>query len=284
MDPKVSVIIPTCNRPELLKKAIESVIGQSYKDWELIIVDDGDELKAEEAVNSFADSRIRYLSHAVRKGGGVARNTGIKNAQGEFITFLDDDDEWLKDKLKIQMEKFANTPKDVGFCFSAVKNCYNKEKEEDTQVPSGTDNYFELALSGFKYFLTVTLIIKKDVILDIGYFNETLPSHQETDLIIRISKKYKGLGINQPLVKVNMSPHGQIGLNLDRRIQGRKLILSKFYQEYIQRPKVLSFHYFQLALWLRDSKHFSEAKKYFKKSWQKSFKLLYFLHYLISFF
>src|SRR3989338_8677774 len=100
---KVSVIIPTHNRPELLKRAVKSVLNQTYKDLEVIVVDDGLEKRADETVNSFNDSRLKYIQHPEEKGGSAARNTGIKNSSGEFIAFLDDDDEWLPEKLEIQI-------------------------------------------------------------------------------------------------------------------------------------------------------------------------------------
>ena len=281
--PKVSVIIPTCNRPELLSRAIKSVLSQIYQDFEIIVVDDGDKRSAENVVRQFKDNRIKYIKHVERKGGAAARNTGIKAAQGEFIAFLDDDDEWLPKKLEIQMGQFENTPPDVGFCFSAVKNIY-KDKEEASSVPDGIADYFNLSLRRLKGFLTVTLIIKRYIFDAVGMFDERLPSHQEPDLMIRVSKKFKGLGINKPLVRVSMScSYEHIGGSIKRRIAGREIILNKYLDEFKKKPEVLAYHYFQIALWHRDNKQFVEAETYFKKAWKESFRLRYFYHYLSAF-
>lgn len=278
--PKVSVIIPTHNRPELLKGAIKSVLNQTFQDFEIIVVDDGLEKRANNMISSFNDKRIKYIQHKKEKGGGAARNTGIKNSSGNFIAFLDDDDEWLPKKLKIQMGRFENTPDDIGFCFSAVKNIHDN-REEISEVPDGIANYFELALRRFKGFLTVTLVVKRFVFDKMGLFDEKFPSHQEVDLIIRIAKKYKGLGINQPLVKVSMSEgHRRVGSNSKKRIAGREMILKKYYSEFKKRPKILAKHYFQLALFCRDDKQLAKAKDMFRRAWQISFKIRYFLHYL----
>ena len=281
--PKVSVIIPTCNRPDLLPRAIKSVLSQIYQDFEIIVVDDGDKRSAENVVRQFKDNRIKYIKHVERKGGAAARNTGIKAAQGEFIAFLDDDDEWLPKKLEIQMGQFENTPNDVGFCFSAVRNVYDK-KEEDSRVKDGIDDCRELALRRLKGFLTVTLIIKRYVFDEVGMFDERLPSHQEPDLMIRVSKKFRGLGINKPLVRVSMScSYEHVGGSIKRRIAGREIILSKYADEYEKRPEVLAYHYFQLGLWYRDDGQKNKAKEYFKKAWKESFRLRYFYHYLSAF-
>ena len=79
--PKISVIIPTHNRPELLKSAVGSVLNQTYQDFEIIIVDDGLDKRADEVINSFDDFRLKYFQHSEEKGGSAARNTGIKNAR-----------------------------------------------------------------------------------------------------------------------------------------------------------------------------------------------------------
>ena len=97
--PQVSVIIPTCNRPKLLPTAIRSVLGQSFRDFEVVIVDDASDDSIDSVVNDFQDERVRWIRHQSRRGAAAARNTGIQNTCGEFVAFLDDDDEWYPEKL-----------------------------------------------------------------------------------------------------------------------------------------------------------------------------------------
>ncbi|MFH1744859.1 MAG: glycosyltransferase family 2 protein [bacterium] len=280
--PKVSVIIPTYNRPDLLPKAVQSVLNQTYQDFEIIVVDDGQEKSAENIIRQFSNKRIRYIKHKERRGGSAARNTGIKNSQGKYIAFLDDDDEWVAEKLEIQTKQFEKTSDDVGFCFSAVKNIYG-DKEQISFVPEGVGDYFEMALKKMKGFLTVTLIIKRNVFGKVGLFDEKFPSHQEPDLMIRVSKNFKGLGINKPLVSINMSDdHERIGSSLARRISGRKMILEKYFDDFRKRPQILAQHYFWLGLMLRDNQEYGEARNYFKKSWKLKFSWRVFLHYLFN--
>lgn len=98
--PTVSVVIPTYNRAHLVGRAIQSVLNQTYQDFEIIVVDDGSTDNTEEVVKSFNDPRIRYIRHDQNRGGSAARNTGIKMARGEYIAFQDSDDEWLPEKLE----------------------------------------------------------------------------------------------------------------------------------------------------------------------------------------
>ncbi|KKR88702.1 MAG: Glycosyltransferase [Candidatus Yanofskybacteria bacterium GW2011_GWA1_44_21] len=275
----VSVIIPTHNRPELLKRAINSVLCQTYKDLEVIVIDDGLEIRADQVINNINDPRLKYIQHSEEKGGSAARNTGIKNAGGEFIAFLDDDDEWLPHKLAIQMAQFESTPHDVGFCFSAVENVYSTRRYITT-VPGGIADYHQLALSYFKSLLTVTLIIKKYVFEEVGLFDEKFPSHQEADLMIRVTCKFKGLGINQPLVRVTMGGHQQVGGSLKRRILGREMILAKYMEEIKKDKKLLAAQNFGLGLMYRDNGQFLEARSMFKQAMTNYFSVLYFVHYL----
>lgn len=278
--PKVSVVIPTHNRPEMLKKAIESVLAQTYQDFEIIVVDDGLEQRAESVTRAFNNSCVKYIQHNKERGGGVARNTGIKNSTSEFIAFLDDDDEWLPEKLEFQMDRFNKTSQEIGFCFSAVTNMYDDHRE-NTSVPDGIADYHELALGNFKGFLTVTLIIKKCVFDDIGLFDEALPSHQEVDLVIRISKKYKGLAINIPLVLVNMrSNHERIGSSLQRRIHGREVVLKKHMLDFRRYPDILAHHSFWLGIMYRDNGSMGTARGHFHKAFLTNRSPRYLLHYL----
>src|SRR3989344_3645191 len=277
--PKVSVIIPTHNRPELLKRAVNSVLSQTYTDLEIVVVDDGLEKRADETVNNFDDSRLKYIQHSEEKGGSVARNTGIKSASGEFIAFLDDDDEWVPYKLATQMAQFESTPHDVGFCFSAVENVYSDRKYVTT-VPSGIGDYHELALSYFKSLLTVTLVVKKYVFEELGVFDEQFPSHQEADLMIRVTEKFKGLGINQSLVRVAVGGHNQVGGSLKRRILGREMLLAKHMEEFKKDKKLLADQNFGLGLMYRDNAQFAKARDMFDQAVRNNFSMRYFLHRL----
>ena len=95
----VSVIIPTHNRSDFLRSAIASVLNQTYQDFELIVVDDASTDNTAEAVAEFNDERIKLLRHDTNKGGSAARNTGILASECDYIALLDDDDEWLLEKL-----------------------------------------------------------------------------------------------------------------------------------------------------------------------------------------
>lgn len=278
--PKVSIIIPTHDRPQLLGKALNSILKQSFGDYEAIVVDDGLKERAGSIVKELDDDRIRYIAHDRERGGSAARNTGIKNASGRFLAFLDDDDEWLPQKLERQLGLLEGSDEDVGFCFSSVIRDYG-DKEEKTYVKEGVADYAMVSLSRFKGFLTSTLLVKREVFEEIGLFDESLPSHQEAELMIRISKRFKGIGIDEPLVKMScQAGHEHIGGNIDKKIAGRLLVLKKHEKEYEGRKDLLAKHYFWMALWLRDAGRAGEAIDFLKRSLRYEFKFNHFFHLL----
>lgn len=112
----VSVIIPTYNRADIIGKDIASVMGQSYDSWELLVVDDGSTDNTVEVVTGFKDSRVRYFSYGDNHGGNFARNYGMAKVRGEFIAFLDSDNEWDKDFLFEHVRALRELCADIVFC------------------------------------------------------------------------------------------------------------------------------------------------------------------------
>src|SRR5262245_45342203 len=110
---RVSVIIPTHNRADFLRGALSSVLNQTYQNFEIIVVNDASTDDTAKVVAAFEDERIRFIRHDTNKGGSAARNTGILASKCDYIAFLDDDDEWLPDKLRKQMEILLASPPEV---------------------------------------------------------------------------------------------------------------------------------------------------------------------------
>ncbi len=282
--PLVSVVVPTFNRPELVARALRSVLAQTFTDYEIVVVDDGDKIGARDVVGSFHDPRIRYLKNdPPKRGGGATRNVGISESKGKYVAFLDDDDEWLPEKLALQLEEFTKTAPDVGFSVTSVSNTTDNGEVVNRVVP-GVRNFLPIILIRFKGFLTSSLVVRRSVFADVGMFDASLPSHQEIDLLLRIGQKYKGIGIAKPLVRMNMlSARGEhIGGNLDRRIKGRELLLEKHMVLYAQHPRELALLIFWLALWCRDAGQSEKAKQYFMKAFLLSKNPRYLFHWLYT--
>ena len=128
-EPFFTVVIPTHNRHDLLRHAIDSVLKQSFESFELIVVDDHSTDNTRSVVGSFEDARIRYLENDRTKGAAGARNVGIIAAKGKWVAFLDDDDTWMQEKLKAQYERIEQNEKNVGMiCTDYVIHKGNEHK------------------------------------------------------------------------------------------------------------------------------------------------------------
>lgn len=275
---QVSIIVPTCDRPELLRRALDSIRAQSFADFEVIVVDDGETPEAEQVVASLQDMRIRTVRHAPgRQGGSKARNTGIKEAGTDLIAFLDDDDTWEAGKLEQQVAAMSSVGADVGFCVTGA--LVESEREQHVNhVEEGVQDFSTIALIRLNGFLTSSLMVRREVFETAGYFDEAFPSHQEAELMIRISRIYKGVGIDAPLVRMNMFEHEHIGGSLTRRIAGRLLLLQKHNDRFTDRPDLLARHHFTLGLWYRDSGQYLEARASFLRAWALHKRVRYLLH------
>ncbi|GIW67075.1 MAG: glycosyl transferase [Candidatus Parcubacteria bacterium] len=206
--PLVSVIIPTYNRANLLPKAINSVINQTYKNWELLIIDDGSKDNTKKIVEEFIkkDSRIKYF-YQENSGQPAAMNLGIKNSNGEYVAFLDDDDEWSPEKLEKQLKEFEKD-KNIALVYTdalIVGGELNNKKSSDI-----SKLYFGYVYKNllYKNFITASsVMIKRKIFNELGLFDENYlikkTQTQDYDMWLRIAKYYKFGYVPEILVKYN---------------------------------------------------------------------------------
>lgn len=230
--PKVSVIIPSFGRPEFLRKSIQSVIDQTFSDWELLIVDDNGagsraQLETQEKISfSLKDSRIRYLIQEKNLGGSAARNRGWKAAVGEYICFLDNDDEFYSSKLDSQVKVLENS----GFLMTVCRfESYKNGKKVRLSPPiSAQDDYLIPFMQGKLNFASgSTLMISRGLLEKVGGYDEGFRRKQDVELMIRLLVREKLYVSDQVLVRLNIDDRGNIP-TVDQFINFQKLFNSKF--------------------------------------------------------
>lgn len=232
----VSIIIPTYNRPDTLKRAIESCISQTYKDVEIIIVDDTRKSQ-QEMIDSFEDNRIIYIHNANPQGASIARNIGISQAKGEYIAPLDDDDELMPEKIGEQVKILSHKNfHHVGLCVTwMLDKRFGIERVNKTPEVINHDyvlDAFNLQSTSAYMFRRYALeAIAGKGLKEKQYFDITLPSAQEYDLALRISKDAPIISISKVLVIQNAT-EGQISENWTRKIKGILAIRKKHKQDY----------------------------------------------------
>ncbi len=264
--PTVSVIIPTYNRAHLIGRAIQSVLNQTYQDFEIIVVDDGSTDNTEEVMKRFNDERIKYIKHEQNKGEAAARNTGIKIARGEYIAFQDSDDEWLPEKLEKQIKVFENASSKVGVVYTGFWRIKNGKK---TYIPSSKitpkeGDIHNILLEGNFIGGPVTLI-KKECFERAGMFDEELPLLTDWEMWIRLSKYYHFKYIDEPLVISYYQPDS-IGRNQDASIRADELILEKHFEDIKKDSRLLAKHYSNIGTLLFSNGEFKQGRSYLIKA------------------
>ena len=226
--PKVSIIIPTYNRPEYLRRAIKSATSQSYPNIEVIVVDDHSDIDLDTFRQEFQS--VRFFQNSENRGGCYSRNRGLKESEGEFINFLDDDDELYPNKIALQVDKFQ-TSSIQNLAFVTSHHLDERSGSGIIKKNSVKGDLYKSLLSGYAISGTQAMLIKKECLLKIGGFDENLQSSQEYDLMIRLAEKYNVDFVNKVLSRQNRSVD-QISFNYDKKIAGAKYLFKKHDERY----------------------------------------------------
>ncbi len=232
-------------RPEMVERALKSVVAQTYQDWNLVVVDDSpadyeyrDDVR--KMVEGWAekDSRICYVQHDRNYGVSHARNTALEIARNtqdgggyEFIAYLDDDDEWLPTKLEKQLAMFQGKSKKLALVY-----CGNYLINDDTgkitisiykdKHNSSGDMFTELVRTNF---ISVATLLRSEAVMEAGGFDEFLEALEDWDLWLRMSERYDFAYVNEPLLNVHISEHGRMRISND--IKTNMLAYEQIYQK-----------------------------------------------------
>ncbi len=225
----VSVIIPTYNRAKIIKDTIQSVLNQTYSDLEAIVVSDGYCNDTRMTVGAFDDSRLKYyeISHSHRPA--VPRNYGMNKAKGEYLAFCDDDDIWMPEKLKLQVDKMSKD-KETGLVYT---QCLLKDGIKEKLVPHNSKQGFifkELFLS-LCPIAASTVLIRREVIDKIGMFDEDirLKAVEDYDYWLRIARIYKIGFIDKPLA-IHRENNSSLTRGILTKIKRNHLVPCEFYR------------------------------------------------------
>ncbi len=196
--PLVSAIITTHNRLNLLKKAIDSVRNQSYKNFELIVVDDASIDGTKEYCEG-QDFDYIYIPQEESKGGNHARNIGIKSAKGKYCAFLDDDDRWKESYLEKMVGLIEE--KGCGMVYSGVTyEQYNGDDVQYKDIVRGFDGDLSTIVLYSAFASTSCMMVNKELLNHIGMFDENLTAWQDYELVLRIAQETSIYFVREPLI------------------------------------------------------------------------------------
>jgi glycosyltransferase involved in cell wall biosynthesis len=208
--PKASVIIPSYNSAAFIERALNSVLAQTMDDYEILICDDASTDSTCDMVRSFAqvDSRIKLLRLQENGGAAAARNLGLTAACGEYIAFLDSDDEWLPEKLTRQIALMDSRPPTTGLCLCGADIIRDGDPNRTVHnLPDPaweTDSYRKFVLSQIP-FTTSTILFRRSVLALSGPMNPTMRQHEDSDFLGRILEHYDLAAFPEPYVIMHLS-------------------------------------------------------------------------------
>ncbi len=248
---KISAVIPVYNRERTIRRCIDSVLRQTYPVYEIVIVDDGSIDQTLDILKEEYKDCIRLIRQE-HKGAQAARNAGIKAACGEFIAFLDSDDEWLPNKLELQVQQLQKNRCAVIYGNSYVQTdwkkgipaAYRKTGNRKQRPKIGSRKLFKLnGRSGFIYkwalkesfFDFNVLTTSKNNLKEIGYLDESVPSFQEWDTAIRLAEKFEFIFIKKPLSVYHLHDGETISQDRRRAVDGNEYILEKYKYEILSK-------------------------------------------------
>lgn len=203
----ISCVIPTYKRSDSLLRAVESILKQTYTNFEILIVDDNEpndkfSLEVQKKLDLITDERVHYLQQERHINGAAARNFGIKHAKGEYIALLDDDDEWLPEKLEKQIQVLKELDESYG-AVTCLAHIYKNGEIMRTTPPYSEDNLHKKVLEHSVSIFTDTVLFRKSHLDKASYFNESLQRHQDLQLFTDFLAHYKMKPINQPMVVIH---------------------------------------------------------------------------------
>ena len=270
--PMISVIITTYKRPvDIVCRAIDSALAQTYRNFEIIVVDDSPQSAQRDSVRDALTQRygaaILYIQNEQNMGACASRNKGFYHSKGEYIAFLDDDDQWLPEKNELMLKCFDSD--DIGLVYCALMP-YKDGKQVKNSRQKSYEGYVlpQLLRSNFIGGCSVPLF-PREVLETCGLFDETLPSSQDTDVYRRVAAKYKVRYLDKPLVIYFMTEDSITG-NQKRQIKGRLMMLEKYDAEYSAHPDIRKQYAGKIFVGLLATNQGTEAWSLFRKEFGES--------------
>jgi glycosyltransferase involved in cell wall biosynthesis len=255
----VSVVIPLYNRANVIKRTVQSVLNQTFHEFEIIVVDDGSTDNPEIVLNEIDDDRIKLVRHETNQNGSVARNTGIKLAQGKYIAFLDSDDEWFDNHLEKRVAKIESIDCD-GVYGSCEVHFRNKVIQDRTRALNENETMIEFLFEKRMALKTPTIFMKSGCAKN-TLFDPKLNAHQNFDFSIRFVKKYTYYCDPDITVKVHWEGQKRMG-NITHFESS--LYFLDLYQSMFPVPALIDFNIHMLAESIRQKKEIALQEEFVK--------------------
>jgi len=270
LEPEVSVVIPTYNRPNRLQRALNSVENQTYDNINTVVVDDHSDKKIQPIIQDYSSScNVQYVRHEENRGANAARNSGIKRAAGDFIAFLDDDDTWEPEKIEKQVN--AARESGSGVVYTGIRHIDADGEVMKEAIPGEVEDIATKLLYKNVVGSFSTVMVDADAIEAAGLPDESFPIWQDKEWYVRLSQHCSFTSVSELLVNHHRGGESRISEDFDSIEQ----VLPKFLNKYsieiqrrgvLQRQKIYSENFFNAARYGLATENFDRSRKYAIKS------------------
>lgn len=226
--PLVTAIITAYNRPTHLRSAVQSVLQQTYDNIELVVVDDHSDIPAENVLRDTDTSSLSHYTvvrHEENRGANAARNTGISAASGDYLAFLDDDDEWLEEKLARQVQAFE-TAEDIGVVYTGIKRV--RPDSTEIEIPPSVDEEMTKALLCKNVVGSMSVVMVRTDIAQSIPLDERFPCWADLEWFVNLSRETTFKRVPEPLVAYNCDSPDRLSRDFQKANTGRQLFVEKF--------------------------------------------------------
>lgn len=267
----ISCVITTYKRPASeVKRAIDSACNQTLQNKEIIVVNDApDETGIRDEIGDLLKEynvTVKYIVHDRNLGACAARNTGIENASGEYVAFLDDDDEWDNDYLQAVQEKIELTNADIIACDYRLVKSYKTFTAYKKHLPEG--NIYQQMIFEDYVGPTSTVVVRRSKLIEAGMFDVNMPARQEYDMWLRVCKNGGTVAyIKVPKVSIYREGKDSITNRGTNHVRGTEMVLQKLLSDpslasYYE--KIKYYQYYEAGYFSMSRKQYQLARKYFK--------------------
>lgn len=267
--PVVSVVVPAYNRPERVRRAVQSVVGQSYGPLELVVVDDGSTPPLEESL-TLPDDRLTDATletHETNRGANAARNTGIDHASGEYVAFLDSDDEWKPTKIRRQVDRLEAGGDEAAY--TGVEQVDANGDRNGIQRATSDGRLLEPLLRGNVVGTFSSVVVARDAIESVGRPDPSMPCWQDWEWFLRLSRAVSFAAVEDPLT-IRHNEGGQISSAYEQKRDEAKPVIATRITECAPTDRAarlgLAYLDFQLGQAALSVGAYADARRHFRRA------------------
>lgn len=270
--PLVSVVVPTFRRPDRVVTALWSVFEQTWRNIEVVVVDDNgrgtkSQRATEAAVHALMPERhVVYVVHERNRGACAARNSGVVRASGSLVAFLDDDDVWYLHKLERQVERLQGSPPHTALVYAGFRKIWD-DGRSITVLPDGLAHQWPHVLRGNSIGTTSLILVRREALMEVGGFDESLPAMQDFDLYVRLALLYPMTYVDEVLMDHSKHDDGKISTDHRSNVRAHAHFYAK-HRLLIERDRVAKHQ--RLSEYAREAARagdFGHARQLFLRAW-----------------